>query len=297
MEVIVGQTAGFCSGVKRAMTMTKKALQNQERVYCLGEIIHNPILLKELKTKGLRIVHRMEEVPNEQMVIFRSHGVSKQLYQEAERKKLQVLDLTCQQVRNIHNKIQQCVAKGELVVLIAKRNSLETLGTMSYGDNQIILMEQEEDTEFVIQRIQKEKRDKVSVFVQNTYSLKEFEQILACLKQQLPKGVTLGVHNTICPATKAMQEETAKIADMVELMIILGGKRSFNAGKLYEIAKQVCGNAIWVERKEELYLNYVRRFKVVGVMASVSTPKEEMQELVDLLKNIQTEGYIYENSK
>lgn len=111
--------------------------------------------------------------------------------------------------------------------------------------------------------------------------------------------VILGKKAGLCHAVEnaLIQAETAEVARQVELMIIIGAKKSNNANKLYEIAVRECSNAMIVENMDDLYINYISRFKKVGVTAVSNSPKEMVREVVQILKNIQTGDYIYEHSR
>ena len=121
----------------------------------------------------------------------------------------------------------------------------------------------------------------------------KFEQYVSNIKKMINKDSNLEVNKTICDATRLRQIETSQIAKQVELMIIIGGKNSSNTKKLYEISLKECNNAMLVETIDNLYLNYIKRFKKVGVMAGASTPKDIIDEIVEILEKTETENYIY----
>ena len=124
----------------------------------------------------------------------------------------------------------------------------------------------------------------IAIISQTTFSMERFDRYVKCIKRNIPKDSNLEINKTICDSTRMRQEETKEIAKQVELMIIIGGKNSANTNKLYEIALDFCNNAMKVETMEDLYLNYVRRFQKVGVMAGASTPQEFIQEVVEAIQ-------------
>lgn len=97
--------------------------------------------------------------------------------------------------------------------------------------------------------------------------------------------------------TDAMQKETARVSEQVELMLIIGKKKNEYSEILYEIARRVCNNAMLIETMDDLYLNYIRRFKIVGIVATEEMPEYLVERIVEILQNTQTEGYMYENSR
>ena len=106
MEVIVGKLSGFCPGVKRAVDKTLETSKNYNNVYCLGELVHNEQVIENLKKNGVKFVYDIKEIPNNQVVIFRAHGVKETTYKIAEEKGLKIIDLTCGRVRIIHEKVK-----------------------------------------------------------------------------------------------------------------------------------------------------------------------------------------------
>lgn len=197
----------------------------------------------------------------------------------------------------IHKKVEEYTEKGYDIIYIAEKGHPETIGTASFANDNIMVVETKEEIMQAIERIKLRKTKQVIVLSQTTFSSEKFDQYIRVIKEKMPKEINLTINKTICYATQIRQRETKKIAKDVEIMIIIGGKKSSNTNKLYEISKLECQNAMFVETLDELYLNYIRRFKKVGVMAGASTPQDIIEQIVEILKNTETEGYIYERIK
>lgn len=279
MEIIVGKTAGFCYGVKRAVEESKKqAEKSKGKIYCLGEIVHNKDVVKELEKKGIKFIDNIEEA--EDNLIIRAHGITKEIYKQAKEKNLNILDYTCPNVLKIHN-IANEYSKEYHIILFGNINHPENIGTLSYCAKNYSVIENKEDIEKVLEKIKKEKKEKVLIISQTTYSIKKFEEYTKIIKKELEKeNIEVIIKNTICKATEIRQKETKEISKKVDSMIIIGGKNSSNTKKLFEIAKENCINSYLVENADELDFNDFQEKSRIGIMAGASTPKEKIEEIV-----------------
>lgn len=275
MEILVGKTAGFCAGVINAVSKTEAELEKKQKLYCLGELTHNSVVMNELKQKGLDVVEQLEDVPSGENVIIRAHGVPPEVYEQAKHKNINLIDLTCPKVLKIHKQVEDYVKNRYFLFLTGKKNHPEVVGICGYGKEQLIVIESLEDIEEAIRKMKKNR--KVALISQTTFSMGKFEQIARALKEKI---ANIEINNTICMATKIRQEETEKISKEVSAMIIIGGKNSSNTKKLYEIACKNCENVYLIETKDELNLEQMQRFEKIGIMAGASTPRKSIEEAV-----------------
>ena len=284
MEIIVGKTAGFCFGVANAVNKSKEALKNQVNLFCLGELVHNKKVTKELEEEGLKFIDNIEEA--KQNVIIRAHGEPNATYLKAKELGLNLIDLTCPKVIKIHDLANEYAKLGYYIFLIGQKDHPETIGTISYCGEHADIIEKEEDIESVLKDFIDAKINDLLIISQTTFRMEKFEKICNSIKLNLDDKYNLEIKNTICNATKLRQEETEKIAKDVDLMIIIGGRHSSNTNKLYDIASNKCNNSILIENKEELDINNLKEFDKIGIMAGASTPQESINEVVDLLNKI-----------
>lgn len=297
MEVILGKKAGFCQGVRNTVIKTKNNLEKKKRIYCLGQLVHNPEVVKKLEQKGLKVVQSVQDIPDGNDLIIRAHGISKKIYEEIEAKNIRLIDLTCPKVLSIHKKIEEYKNLGYYIIYIGEKTHPETVGSISFAGDNSSIIQALEDINDTVEDIMKKDIRNITIFSQTTFSMDKFDDLVKIIKMKIPKDSNLEINKTICDATKLRQIETKEIAKQVELMIIIGGKKSSNTNKLYDIAGEECNNVMFVETLEDLYINYIKRFKKVGVMAGASTPSDMIEKIVDILKNTETEDYIYENSR
>ena len=279
MKIIIGKTAGFCFGVKNAVDNTIEELEQGEKVYCLGELVHNKQVTEELISKGVIFINKIEEAKN--LAIIRAHGVPQEVYKKAEELHLELKDLTCPKVLAIHKLAVKYNKENYYIFLVGQKTHPETIGTISFCGESSSIIEELTDVEGVVEDFKKSGLEKAVVLAQTTISLEKFNNIVKELKKHIEN---IEIKNTICASTKQRQEETEEISKEVECMIIVGGKHSSNSNKLYEIAKKNCKNVFFAETKEDLELEKIKNFKSLGIMAGASTPRKSVSEIVDIIK-------------
>ena len=283
MEIIIGKTAGFCFGVRNAVTKAEKELGKTGKTFCLGELVHNKQVTDELINKGMVFIESLDEADGK--VIIRSHGVEKNIYKEAEDRNIELVDLTCPKVLHIHNIAEEYVKKGYFIVLIGKKDHPEMIGTVSFCGENYFVIENETNIENAVQEFNKSGKQKMLVIAQTTYSLEKFNTIVNELKGKVAEQ-NIEIKNTICNATKERQEETEKIAKDVDVMIIVGGKHSSNSNKLYELAKKYCNRTYFMETEKELNVEDFKGIRKLGIMAGASTPQESIEKIVEKLQEM-----------
>lgn len=284
MEIIVGKTAGFCYGVKRAVEGAEKEIkESKEPSYCLGEIVHNSQVIENLKNKGLIFIDNLEDSKGK--TIIRAHGVTKEIYAIAKNKGIELKDYTCPNVLKIHKIVEEYSNKGYYIFLCGSKKHPENIGTLSYCGKNVFIIEKEDDAIKGLEQFEKSKISKLLVISQTTYSLEKFYIIEEIIKNELPRNIELIVKNTICKATELRQKETEEISKKVDFIIIIGGANSSNTKKLYDIAKTNCKNCVCVESLKQLKLEEVKKYNKIGIMAGASTPRESIQDIVNTIKN------------
>ena len=286
MEIIIGKTAGFCYGVEQAVEGAKKEIKNtNKKIYCLGEIVHNKEVVKDLEKRGIEFVETLEDIKEKKCkTIIRAHGIPKQIYKECKEKNIEIVDYTCPNVLKIHSIAQEHSKLGYYIILVGTKNHPESIGTISFCGKEMSIIENIEDTNTAIKEAINSGKNKCLVIAQTTYHLGMFKEIEEIIKKEMPKNIELKVQNTICMATELRQKETEKISKKVDEMIIIGGKNSSNTKKLYEIACKNCKHAICIETKSELTKDDVNGYDKIGIMAGASTPKESIQDVIEMIE-------------
>lgn len=283
MEIIIGKTAGFCYGVRRAVESAEKDVANSnEKIYCLGEIVHNKQVVEELEEKGIEFIEDINDADS--TTIIRAHGVAQEVYRFAEENNIELKDYTCPNVLKIHKIAEEYANRGYYILLFGSRKHPENIGTESFCGDKYFVIENEAELFNAIDALNNWNIKDILVISQTTFKLDDFFTFKTILEDELKSDVNLVVENTICRATEIRQLETEELAQKVDAMIIIGGKNSSNTKKLYEIAKENCENTICVETVEELKKAKLDIHGTVGVMAGASTPQKSIDEVYEFLK-------------
>ena len=280
MEVTVAKSAGFCFGVKRAMDMVYAEADNCEKVYTLGPIIHNEQVVEDLEKRGVYAIDSPADLPKgeEATVIIRSHGITKEVFEELEKKNVRVVDATCPFVKKIHNIVQEKKSEGYEIVVVGSASHPEVQGICGWCGNDCTVLQTPEEAENF--RCFGDK--KICLVAQTTFNYKKFEDIVDILRK---KSYDILVMNTICNATEERQTEAGTIARKSDAMIVIGGKHSSNTRKLYEICKNECLNTHFIQTLDDLDLKLFQSFRSVGITAGASTPNKIIKEVQSYVRH------------
>ncbi|MFR1832693.1 MAG: 4-hydroxy-3-methylbut-2-enyl diphosphate reductase [Lachnospiraceae bacterium] len=276
MEVIVAKTAGFCFGVEKAVEKVYEQIKKRDGrpIYTYGPIIHNEEVVKDLENRGVQVIETEEELGRlkEGVVIIRSHGVGKHIYDLLEKNQIEIIDATCPFVKKIHRIVKEENEKGRRVVIIGNEKHPEVEGIKGWANPDTIAVESEEQ----IDKLSLDQKEKLSIVSQTTFNYKKFQDLV---EKFLKKGYDISVLNTICNATQERQSEARRIASEVDAMIVIGGKSSSNTQKLYEICRRECENTYYIQTVDDLEPESVSSVRSVGITAGASTPKNIIKEV------------------
>ena len=282
LEVILGKTAGFCYGVKRAVSGAEEELEKNKKIYCLGEIVHNKNVIEDLKKKGIEFIDDIKDA--KEKTIIRAHGVTKSVYEKAKELDIELKDLTCPKVLKIHEIASEYSKKDFFILLIGNKDHPEIIGIKSFCGEKSIIIKDLQEVIKVKELINNLGIKNILIISQTTFNSKKFDDIVKLVKSELNAEneiYNIQVIKTICPATEMRQKETEDIAKQVDYMIIVGDKKSSNTNKLFEIASNYCKETVFIENSKELNKKkYIDKSRV-GIMAGASTPKEDIQDVFE----------------
>jgi len=271
MKVKVAAKAGFCFGVKRAVEMARKCLHDRDGpVYTLGPLIHNDQVIGALSSEGIIPVSDVDEITGPGTVIIRSHGVVPEIYHRAEQRGLDLVDATCPFVRKVQQTVHDLVKQNIPVVVVGDPNHPEVQGIIGWSGDRAMV---------VADAGQVEKLDKFSelgVVAQTTQRQDNFDAVIKVLRNS---GSRVQVYNTICLATAERQREALELAQQVDAVLVLGGKKSANTAKLAQICHTAGKPVYRVETADEIDFAWLRRLRTVGVTAGASTPGWIIEEV------------------
>lgn len=277
MEILVAKTSGFCFGVKKAINTAYKAIEGSSGpIYTLGPIIHNPQVVAELEKAGICAKKDIGEI-DEGTIIIRSHGVTSGEMREAEKKGLRVIDATCPFVKRAHDHVRLLTQEDYFIVVVGEKEHPEVKGILSYGGDDMLVAASVED----IKALHRKKR--VGIVAQTTQTLENLQAIASlCLK----RTGELRVFNTICNATTVRQEESKKLAGMVDCMVVVGGRNSANTRRLADMCRAIQPNTYHIEVAEEMDTNWFKGVERVGITAGASTPEWIIEGVVKAINEM-----------
>tara|TARA_Y100000768_G_scaffold336228_1_gene277781 strand:+ start:201 stop:1148 length:948 start_codon:yes stop_codon:yes gene_type:complete len=280
-EILLTEPRGFCAGVERAIGIVNRAIELfDETIFVKHEVVHNKYVIEELIKKGVIFIESLDEVPDNSILIYSAHGVSKEVSNLSKEKNLKIFDATCPLVTKVHFEIHKYAKENTDVVLIGHHGHPEVEGTMGqYSSNtgKIHLIECEEDVyKLVI------KNNKIAYVTQTTLSVDDTMNIIQKLREKFPdiKGPR---HDDICYATQNRQEAVKKILDYCDSLIVVGSQNSSNSQRLKEIAIQHGKNAYLIDNESQLDIDLLRNDKIIGVTAGASAPEDTVQALIKFL--------------
>jgi (E)-4-hydroxy-3-methyl-but-2-enyl pyrophosphate reductase len=271
-KVVVARPTGFCFGVERAIGLAKSGKKQFGRISTLGELVHNPLVLKELGREGIRSVRGARQVRDGALVI-RAHGCPPETLAECRRLGIAVVDATCPYVRKVQNVARRLKERGYTVVVVGERNHPEVKSILGYC----------EGSGRVYSPKMRLKGGKIGVVAQTTMSRERLREAVANLSRF--RYTELRIFDTICEEVAARQQAAARIAQQVDLVVVVGGRNSANSSRLAEIARNAGSRVVFVERASELPRRAIARAGRVGVVAGSSTPSRVVSEIVDIVRN------------
>lgn len=279
MEIVVAEHTGFCSGVLRAVQDAQEVLKKDGRLYCLGDIIHNRSVVNRLKRRGMVVVEDIESIPEGSSFVLRSHGLPVENIEQARQKRLKIYDMTCPRVKNIHHLVKKQTEENCFIIGNPKHPEVRAIVSLTRGNAYVV--EKPDDLAGF------DSLKHAFVVVQTTFNPSLFLEITQRIIFFSKETV---VYNTLCEGLIKRQKEAVRIADGVDLVIVVGGKNSSNTKTLYNIARQR-KRAVHVESSDEINREMLKDVQKVGIVSGASTPAEEVNRVVDTLKRLSGEQH------
>ncbi|MDI9463166.1 MAG: 30S ribosomal protein S1 [Bacillota bacterium] len=278
MKITVAEKAGFCSGVKKAVELALKEAENGH-VYALGLLAHNEELIKLLGKKGIIFIDDLNAVPEGAAVIIRAHGERPEVFEEARKKSLKIIDATCPYVRRLQELAARLVREGRQVVIAGNPDHPEIRGVVGWAEDKPLVL-QDAKEENLLNKLDKKKP--VSVLAQTTQQVSILNEIVEKLKETVP---AVDIYNTVCKATAMRQEAARKLAEMADVMIVIGSEKSSNTKKLAAVCRQTGTRTIQIATADELDTAQLQGVRTVGVTAGASTPDWLIKEVISKMEN------------
>ncbi|WP_345869205.1 4-hydroxy-3-methylbut-2-enyl diphosphate reductase [Shewanella algae] len=285
LNILLANPRGFCAGVDRAISIVERALELfSPPIYVRHEVVHNRYVVEDLKQRGAIFVDELDQVPDNSIVIFSAHGVSQAVRNEAKRRGLKVFDATCPLVTKVHLQVTRASRKGIECILIGHAGHPEVEGTMGQYDNPeggVYLIESPAD----VDALQVKEPDNLCFVTQTTLSVDDTLDIIAALQKRFP-SIEGPRKDDICYATQNRQDAVRKMAQDVDLLIVVGSKNSSNSNRLRELALKSGTQAYLVDNADDVERDWFDGVSKVAVTAGASAPEVLVQQVIEAIAKL-----------
>lgn len=280
MEVYLANPRGFCAGVDRAIEIVERALELFGRpVYVRHEVVHNRFVVNDLRVKGAVFVDELDQVPDGGTVIFSAHGVSQAVRRKADERALRVFDATCPLVTKVHMEVVRHRKNGTECVLVGHAGHPEVEGTMGQAADGIYLVETVED----VARLHVRNPANVAYVTQTTLSVDDTARITAALCERFP-AIRGPKKDDICYATQNRQDAVKQLAQLCDLVLVVGSASSSNSNRLREVAEAQSVRAYMIDGPDDIQRDWLKGVARIGVTAGASAPEELVRQVLERLR-------------
>ena len=284
MDIVLANPRGFCAGVDRAIDIVNRALEVFGRpVYVRHEVVHNRHVVDDLRDRGAIFVDELAEVPDDAIVIFSAHGVSRAVQDEADGRGLKVFDATCPLVTKVHVEVTAFSRAGRECILIGHAGHPEVEGTMGRYDTShggaIYLVEDEAQVATLAVR----DPSALTYVTQTTLSVDDTAKVIDALRARFT-DIQGPRKDDICYATQNRQDAVKSLAEAVDLVLVVGSTNSSNSNRLRELAERCGASAYLIDDSSMIDPTWLDDARAVGVTAGASAPELLVEEVIDTLR-------------
>ena len=276
MKIYVAKDAGYCFGVRDAVNLAYDSAKTHGEVYMLGTIVHNERVIEDLSNAGAKVVDSIDDVPKDKPLLFRAHGTSPELWDKASEKNLNLIDATCPLVTEIHHEIKKLDQEGRKTIIIGDHGHDEVMGIAAQVKNPIIISNIEEAQK--IGRLRK-----AGVVSQSTQMIENVQEIINVLME---KVYDLRFVNTICYPTRKNHTQVKELANISDMMIIIGSFTSANSKRLTELSKIRNKNSYQVVDENDIKKEWFKDVETIGVSAGASTPDNIIEKVIEKIHSV-----------
>lgn len=271
LKVTIDKSSGFCFGVVYAIDMAEDILDQEDYLYCLGDIVHNDEEVERLRVKGLRVIdhEKLKELKNEK-VLIRAHGEAPSTYELALANNLTLIDASCPVVLKLQNRIKSTHDDGEQILIFGKHGHAEVIGLQGQTDGKALVFMDIAELDNV------ELPSKFTLYSQTTKSVDKFYQIK---DELISRGYEVKANDTICRQVSNRYDELEKFVKDFDRIVFVSGKKSSNGKVLYDVCKKHNDNSYFISNVEELDQKWFQPNDKIGICGATSTPMWLMEQV------------------
>jgi 4-hydroxy-3-methylbut-2-enyl diphosphate reductase len=286
MQVTLANPRGFCAGVDRAIDIVNRALEVfGAPVYVRHEVVHNKTVVDDLKARGAIFVDELDEVPDDTIVIFSAHGVSRAVQDEAARRQLKVFDATCPLVTKVHMEVIKFSKEGRECILIGHAGHPEVEGTMGQFDTSNGGIMKLVEDEYDARTVQIDDPKTASFVTQTTLSMDDTARIIDILRERFPE-IQGPRKDDICYATQNRQDAMKRLASAHDLVLVVGSPNSSNSNRLRELAERLGSRSYLIDGPEQIDPAWIDDASAIAVTAGASAPEDVVQAVCHRLQEL-----------
>lgn len=282
MKLLLARPRGFCAGVDRAIDAVERVLDAfGAPVYVRHEIVHNDVVVADLRRKGAIFTDDLSEVPEGSILVFSAHGVAPAVREEAKTRHLRVIDATCPLVTKIHLEVHKYLRRGYGIFYIGHRGHVETEGTLGEAPGRLHLVTEVSEVALLPEL----NENKLTYLTQTTLSVDETADIVEALRRRFPR-LEEPPTDDICYATQNRQDAIKVIAPRADVVFVVGSQTSSNTKSLRQVAESLGARAYLVGGPDDVTSEMVAGAEVVGLTSGASAPEMQFQAILRRLQSL-----------
>ena len=291
LNIEIDNGSGFCFGVTTAIQKAEEELARGNKLYCLGDIVHNGMECERLREMGLITINHDEMAQlHDAKVLLRAHGEPPETYELARQNNIEIIDATCPVVLQLQKRIKrqydsnnqpespsQSVKSAAQIVIFGKKGHAEVLGLVGQTHSNAIVIEHFDEVS------QLDFSRDIYLYSQTTKSLDEFHRIIEYMQEHISPNATFKSFDTICRSVANRMPNISQFASRHDLILFVCGRKSSNGKVLFEECRRINPNTHLIEGPAEINPQWLENIKTVGICGATSTPKWLMEQCRDAI--------------
>ena len=291
LNIEIDNGSGFCFGVTTAIQKAEEEMARGNKLYCLGDIVHNGMECERLREMGLITINHDEMAQlHDAKVLLRAHGEPPETYELARQNNIEIIDATCPVVLQLQKRIKrqydsnnqsdspsQSVKSAAQIVIFGKKGHAEVLGLVGQTHSNAIVIEHFDEVS------QLDFSRDIYLYSQTTKSLDEFHRIIEYIQEHISPNATFKSFNTICRSVANRMPNISQFASRHDLILFVCGRKSSNGKVLFEECRRINPNTHLIEGPAEINPQWLENIKTVGICGATSTPKWLMEQCRDAI--------------
>jgi 4-hydroxy-3-methylbut-2-en-1-yl diphosphate reductase len=294
MQVTMDKNSGYCFGVEFAIKMAEDEMENEETLYCLGDIVPNDMEVKRLSEKGLVVIDREQlHALSNCKVLIRAHGEPPETYKLAIENNIELIDASCPVVLKLQHRVKNAFDKMERengqIVIYGKKGHAEVIGLTGQTLEKAIVVTQDSDLD------QLDFTRPITLFSQTTKSTKGFYALSEKIENRIKatKGesteVDFNSNDSICRQVSNREPQLQRFAQENDVILFVSGKKSSNGKALYQVCLSENPRSYFIENEEEIEVEWIQQAERVGICGATSTPMWLMEQVKTFVNGVSQE--------